>query len=166
MSLSLPFHFFFTPLPFLCHIMKAEQKVILEDFVEIRVKFSEIDSMRRAWHGSYVTYMEDGRESFGLHYPGIGYADITASGIYAPIVDIHVKYYGPLELNDIVVIRTRYVYHPGARLDYNYEMRRKSDGALCCRATTTQLFIDPEGKLLTDKPQYYEDWQKKYGVIE
>ena len=128
--------------------MKAEQKVILEDFVEIRVKFSEIDSMRRAWHGSYVTYMEDGRESFGLHYPGIGYADITASGIYAPIVDIHVKYYGPLELNDIVVIRTRYVYHPGARLDYNYEMRRKSDGALCCRATTTQLFIDPEGKLL------------------
>ena len=146
--------------------MKTEQKVILEDVTRIRVKFSEIDSMRRAWHGSYIKYMEDGRESFGLHYPGIGYADITASGIYAPIVDVRVKYYGPLALNDVVVIRTRYVYHPGARLDYSYEMRRESDNALCCRALTTQLFIDQNEQLMLDKPQYYLDWQRKYGVIE
>ena len=145
-------------------MMKAEQKVILEDTVRIRVKFSEIDSMRRAWHGSYVKYMEDGRESFGLHYPGIGYADITASGIYAPIVDVHVKYYGALRLNDVVVIRTRYVYHPGARLDYSYEMRRECDGVLCCRATTTQLFIDRDEQLMTERPQYYIDWQRKYGI--
>ena len=28
----------------------------LEDICRIPVKFSEIDSMRRAWHGAYVTY--------------------------------------------------------------------------------------------------------------
>lgn len=31
----------------------------LEDVCTIRVKFSEIDAMRVAWHGSYVAYLED-----------------------------------------------------------------------------------------------------------
>lgn len=137
---------------------------VLEDICKIQVKFSEIDSMRRVWHGSYVKYMEDGRESFGRHYPGIGYADIVASGIYAPIVDVHVKYYGPLTLNDVAVIRTRYKHKFGARLDYEYEITRESDGALCCRATTTQLFIDQDEKLMLDEPQYYIDWKHKYGI--
>ena len=112
----------------------------VEDICRVQVKFSEIDSMQRVWHGSYVTYFEDGRESFGRHYPGIGYADMQRSGIYAPIYDLHVKYYAPLALNDVAVIHTCYVYKPGARLDYHYKVYRESDGTLC--AEEPQLFID------------------------
>ena len=68
----------------------------LKDICRIPVKFSEIDSMRRVWHGSYVTYMEDGRESFGRRYPGIGYEDIERSGIFAPLYDLKIRYYAPL----------------------------------------------------------------------
>ena len=102
----------------------------LEDVCRVPVRFSEIDSMRRVWHGSYVTYFEDGRESFGRHYPGIGYADIQASGLYAPLYDLHVKFYAPLEINDVAIIHTRYVYKPGARLDYSYHIyiRRATSG--------------------------------------
>lgn len=143
-----------------------EKKIKLEDICKVPVRFSEIDMMQRAWHGSYVKYLEDGRESFGRHFPGIGYADISASGLYAPIVDVHIKYYGPLDLNDVAVIRTRYVYHIGARLDYSYEIRRESDNALCVRATTIQLFIDENQQLMLEEPQYYLDWKRKYGVEE
>ena len=38
--------------------------------------------------------------------------------------------------------------------------------AAALQAQTVLPEANPEGKLLTDKPQYYEDWQKKYGVIE
>ena len=134
----------------------------LEDICHIRVKFSEIDSMRRAWHGSYVTYFEDGRESFGRHFPGIGYADMQACGIYAPIYDIHIKYFAPLEINDMAEIHTYYDYKPGARLDYSYEIYRESDHVLCASGSTVQLFIDPQGDLMLDKPDYYRDWQEKY----
>jgi acyl-CoA thioester hydrolase len=137
---------------------------VLEDIYRVQVKFSEIDSMTRAWHGSYVKYFEDGRENFGRHYPGIGYADIVRSGIYAPVVDLHVKYYGPLELNDIAVIRTRYIWHPGARLDFSYEVTRERDGLLCAKGTTTQLFIDPQQQLMTDIPDYYREWQERWGA--
>ncbi len=134
----------------------------LEDITEVRVKFSEIDSMRCAWHGSYVKYFEDGRESFGLRYPGIGYADMQQAGIYAPVYDLKLHYLAPLGLNDTAEIHTRYVYHRGARLDYEYEVYRAGDHALCCTGSTTQLFIDPAGNLMTDLPDYYREWQAKY----
>ncbi|GJG68170.1 4-hydroxybenzoyl-CoA thioesterase [Prevotella lacticifex] len=134
----------------------------LEDITRIKVKFSEIDSMRCVWHGSYVKYFEDGRESFGRHYPGIGYADMEREGIYAPVYDLHVHYHSPLGLNDVAVVHTRYNYHPGARLDYEYAIYRESDGKLCCTGESVQLFIGPDGNLMVDLPDYYTGWQKKY----
>lgn len=134
----------------------------LEDICRIPVRFSEIDSMRRVWHGSFVTYMEDGRESFGRHWPGIGYAYMQEAGIYAPVYDLHVRYLAPLAMNDVAVIHTRYVYHPGARLDYAYKIYKEKGNVFCAEGSSTQLFIDADGELLTDKPSYYREWQEKY----
>lgn len=134
----------------------------LEDICTVAVRFSEIDSMRRVWHGSYVTYFEDGRESFGRHYPGIGYADMQRAGIYAPIYDLHVRYYAPLIINERAEIHTTYVWHPGARLDYSYQVYRESDHTLCAEGSTVQLFIDPAGALMVDPPDYYTQWQERY----
>ncbi len=134
----------------------------LEDVCRVRVKFNEIDSMQRVWHGAYVTYFEDGRESFGRHYPGIGYADMQRSGIYAPIYDLHLRFYAPLVLDDVAVVHTRYVYRPGARLDFEYKVYREADGILCAEGSTVQLFIDTEGMLMVDSPDYYKEWQARY----
>ncbi|MDO4159543.1 MAG: thioesterase family protein [Prevotellaceae bacterium] len=136
--------------------------ISLEDICRIRVKFSEIDSMARVWHGSYVTYFEDGRESFGRRYPGIGYEDMQRIGIYAPIYELKIEYHAPLILNDIILIYTDYVYKPGARLDYTYRIYRESDDKLCASGHTVQLFIDNQGQLMVDKPDYYQKWQDKY----
>ncbi len=134
----------------------------LEDICRVPVRFSEIDSMRRAWHGSFLLYMEDGRESFGRHWPGIGYADMQQAGIYAPIYDVHVRYLAPLAINDVAEIHTRYVHHPGARLDYAYRIYKEGGRVLCAEGSTTQLFIGPDGELLTEEPAYYKAWQEKY----
>ena len=141
-------------------------KTTIDATCRIRVKFSEIDSMRRVWHGSYIAYFEDGREDFGRRYPGIGYYDMQRAGIYAPVYEISAKYVGPLLLNDIAIVTTRYVYKPGARLDFVYEVRRAEDGVLCAEGKSTQLFIDAEGNLMVDKPAYYEEWQRRYLDME
>ena len=121
--------------------------------------------MRRVWHGSFVAYFEDGRESFGYRYPGIGYADMQREGIYAPVYDLHVRYLAPLALNDRAVIHTTYVYKPGARLDYHFRVFRESDGTLCAEGDTVQLFIDEQGELILDKPDYFREWQKRYLLL-
>jgi acyl-CoA thioester hydrolase len=132
------------------------------DICRVTVKFSEIDSMCRVWQGSYVTYFAAGRESFGRHYPGIGYADMQREGIYAPIYDMHAHYLAPLEINDVAEIHTRYVHHLGARLDYEFEVYRERDHTLCCTGRTTQLFITPDGQLMLDKPDYFVRWQQQW----
>ena len=134
----------------------------LTDICTIKVKFSEIDSMRRVWHGIYVTYFEDGRESFGRHYPGIGYDVMQQEGIYAPIYEIHVKCLAPLSMNDTAEIHTTYIPKPGARLDYHYEIFRLEGHTLCAVGSTVQLFIDRNGQLMLDLPPYYSKWQEKY----
>lgn len=144
----------------------SPEGVRLEHTERVQVRFSDIDAMVCVWHGSYVRYFEDGREAFGRRYPGIGYADIMRSGIMAPVVDLQVKYYAQLTLNDIALITTRYVYHPGARLDFTYEIRRESDNLLCAAGRTTQLFITPEGEHLVEVPEYYREWRKRWGVEE
>jgi acyl-CoA thioester hydrolase len=55
------------------------------------IKFSEVDSLRVVWHGYYVRYFEDGRESFGKQY-GLGYLDIYEHGFAVPLIDLDVKF--------------------------------------------------------------------------
>lgn len=131
----------------------------LEITVRRRVRFSEIDSMRRVWHGQYITYFEDGREAFGRQFSGIGYADMQREGIYAPIYDVKLRCLAPLCLDDEFTVHTRYVYHPGARLDFEYTICRASDGEVCCKGATTQLFIDRDGELMTLAPAFFQQWQ-------
>lgn len=101
-------------------------------------------------------------ESFGRHYPGIGYADISRSGIYAPVYDLHIRYLAPLGIDDVAEVHTRYVYRRGARLDFEYRIFRLRDRVLCATAESVQLFIDPQGGLLTDLPDYYARWQERF----
>ena len=50
--------------------MKTKNKIreaVLTDRKTITVRFSEVDAMQVVWHGEYIRYFEDGRESFGKH---------------------------------------------------------------------------------------------------
>ena len=51
----------------------------LEARVPVRVRFSEVDALKIAWHGHYVTWLEEGREGFGREL-GFGYQDVAAAG--------------------------------------------------------------------------------------
>ncbi len=134
----------------------------LEDVCRVRVRFSEMDPMNIVWHGSYVRYLEDGRESFGRHYPGIDYKTMAQAKMPAPVYDVHMKYFTSLQYGDVAEIHTFYVYHIGARLDYRYEIYRERDHELCMRAETTQLFIDTNGELMLEEPEYFKQWKERY----
>lgn len=134
----------------------------LEDVCLVRVRFSEMDPMNVVWHGSYVKYLEDGRESFGRHYPGIDYQTMADAHMPAPVYDLHINYIASLHMGDVAEIHTTYVHHIGARLDFRYEIYRQSDHTLCLKAETTQLFIDEKGELALDKPAYFEEWQRRF----
>jgi len=49
-----------------------------------RVRFNDADPLGIVWHGNYVSYFEDGRESFGRKH-GLTYLDVHQHGFSTPL---------------------------------------------------------------------------------
>lgn len=138
--------------------------VTLIDRTTIRVRFSEIDSMQIVWHGEYVRYFEDGRESFGKHY-GLGYMDIYNEGYMVPIVDLNCQFKRSLAFNEEVIIETRYIACEAAKIKFEYTLYRSTDNAIVATGTTTQVFLNTNKELELINPTFYLEWKKKWKVL-
>lgn len=130
--------------------------------IPVRVRFSEVDSMRVVWHGTYPLYFEDSREAFGRQYPGIGYPDIYASGYTAPIVELQVRYLRPLTLGDTATVEIRHIDTPAAKLIFDYLIRRDTDREIVATGRSVQVFIDPSGELSLTQPDFYHQWRTRW----
>jgi acyl-CoA thioester hydrolase len=135
----------------------------LSDQKEVDVRFSEVDSMRIVWHGNYLRYFEDGRESFGLKY-NLGYLDVYRHNVMIPLVKINCDYKRPLEYGDIAIIETRYIPTEAAKIVFEYTVYRKKDMEIAATGSTTQVFLTPQGELLLTPPEFYTGWKKHWGV--
>ncbi len=131
---------------------------------QVRVRFSEVDAMKIAWHGNYAKYFEDGREAFGEAF-GIGYYDYYRENIATPVVNLNIDYKKNLLFGDEIEIETEYVYTPAAKVILDYRIYRDQD--LIAEGSTTQVFINPEtGELLLFEPTFYTEWKRKHGFIQ
>ena len=140
----------------------GKSKAALTGRTEIKVRFSEVDSMQVVWHGEYVRYFEDGREAFGRIYPGIGYMDFYSNGYTAPIVDLQVQYLHPLSINDTATVEIKYMETEAAKLCFEYEIRRNADGAIVARGSSVQVFVDFDGNMCLNNPPFYEKWKEQW----
>lgn len=139
--------------------------MILTDTIRIRVPFYDIDSIQMVWHGNFVKYLEEGRESFGDQF-GLEYMHIYNSGYMTPIADMHLEYKKAAAYGDVLLVET--TYHPsrGAKLMFDYTITRESDGELILKATTVQLFLTRDGVFEVSTPDFYARWKEKWNVKE
>jgi acyl-CoA thioester hydrolase len=136
----------------------------LEASAKIRVRFSEVDAMAIVWHGSYVKYLEDAREEFGIKY-GLDYMSVYKSGYMTPVVKMDIKYLSPLLYEDTAVIKISFIDSPAAKINFKYEIINDRTGATVITAETTQVFIDAETRELElTMPQFFENWKKEQGL--
>lgn len=134
----------------------------LKGITTAKVRFSEVDSMKIVWHGAYVKYFEDGREAFGREFPGIGYMDIYASGYSTPIIDLQIQYLHPLTINDDIIIETKYILTPAAKICFEYLIRKAGSNIIAARGSSVQVFIDENGEMSLNNPPFYEKWKEKW----
>jgi acyl-CoA thioester hydrolase len=133
---------------------------MLTNKVEIEVKFTDVDPLGIAWHGHYVRYMEDGRESFGKEY-GCRYLDIFKQGYVVPIVDVNVSYKRPLKYGDSVRIETTFIDTPAAKLIFQYQLYNVKTNELCAKGRTVQVFVEKESNIMSlIVPDFFEKWKQ------
>ena len=135
----------------------------LTDYKEITVRFSEVDSMKIVWHGNYLKYFEDGRESFGLKY-SLGYLDVYKHNVMIPIVKVNCDYKRPLVYGDVLVVETTFVPSDAAKIVFDYRITRKQDGEVVATGSTTQVFLTPDAELILTAPEFFTGWKNKWGV--
>jgi acyl-CoA thioester hydrolase len=135
----------------------------LTDRKEITVRFSEVDSMKIVWHGNYLKYFEDGRESFGLKY-NLGYLEVHKHNVMIPIVKVSCDYKRPLVYGDELIIETRFIPTEAAKIVFEYTIFRKQDSEIAATGSSTQVFLTPDGELLLNSPDFYNGWKKTWGV--
>lgn len=137
--------------------------MVLTDIKEITVRFSEVDSMKIVWHGNYLKYFEDGRESFGLKF-SLGYLDVYKHNVMIPIVKVNCDYKRPLVYGDVLVVETTFVRTEAAKIVFEYRITRKHDGEVVATGSTTQVFLTPEAELILTSPEFFTGWKKKWGI--
>lgn len=136
----------------------------LTDRTEVKVRFGEVDSMGIVWHGNYVKYIEEGRESFGKKY-GISYLDIYANDVMAPVVNMNIDFKKQVKYGDKLIVETEYIDTAAAKIVFQFRIFRKSDNELVATAESTQVFIDLKREMILYPPQFVLDWKKKVGLV-
>ncbi|CAN5441759.1 acyl-CoA thioesterase [soil metagenome] len=125
----------------------------------VPVRFSEVDALGIVWHGHYLKFFEDGRESFGRQYE-FGYLDIYKNKFATPLVKINVDFKRTVKYGDQVKIVTTFIPSPAAKIIFKYEVYRESDGELVATGESIQVFMNLEHELYIVVPAFFEEWKK------
>jgi len=140
------------------------KKTILSSTKEVEVRFSEVDSMGILWHGSYVKYLEDGREDFGKKY-NLGYLDTLAEGFFVPLIQLNMDFKKPLVYGDKAIVKTTFINAEAAKILYQYEIRNAKDNTIVLKGDSIQVFLDKDYQLVWSTPEFFIDWKKKWKLI-
>lgn len=132
---------------------------------EFSVRFSEVDSMKVVWHGSYPLYFEDARENFGAKF-GLDYMTIANNKCFAPLVELTFHYKKPIRYG--MNPRIDIIYRPteAAKIVFDYEIIDPLDGSVMATGHSVQVFMDMNYQLIWDKPDFYKEWQEHWKVFE
>lgn len=144
--------------------MNKKETGALSVRTSVKVRFSEVDSLGMVWHGNYVQYLEDGREAFG-HAFGLEYLNIYAQGLITPVADLQMRYLNPAKVDDRLVVETVYVPDRGAKLVYDYTIRRLADDTVILNARSIQLFQTVDGEFIVSKPDFIREWEAGHGIV-
>ena len=124
------------------------------DRTALQVRFSEVDSMQIVWHGEYIRYFEDGRESFGRHF-GISYMDVFNSGYTIPMVELNCQWKSPLKVDDRAIVETRFINSDAAKIIFEYSVFRESDNMLAATGRSVQVFLNKNFELELTSPDFF-----------
>jgi acyl-CoA thioester hydrolase len=125
----------------------------LEETTTISVRFNEVDALRIVWHGHYANYFEEARRAFGRRY-SVDYAMFLKHNVAVPVVQLHLDYFAPACLSDVLEISARLFKSEAAKLLFAYEVRRQGEATVLATGSTVQVFTTPAGKLLLTWPSF------------
>jgi acyl-CoA thioester hydrolase len=111
----------------------------------VRVRYAETDQMGVAWHGSYFAWFEVGRTDL-LRERGMTYRELERADVRLPVVDARAAYRRPALYDDVLQIHTRVAAHSGARISFEYDVRREDEPEPIATGFTAHVAVNGRGR--------------------
>jgi len=143
---------------------KSKQNPHLINRTNVKIRFSEVDSLHIVWHGHFIKYFEDGREAFGAQY-GLSYLDFYRQKLLTPIVDVSCHYKKYLSYGDEIIIETGFINTDAAKIIFGYKIFKKEDSSLIATGSSVQVFLNIDKELILTNPDFFVDWKRKNGLL-
>lgn len=124
--------------------------MILEQDIEIRVRYQETDAMGVLHHANYFTYFEIGRTEL-LRANGCDYRNVEEDGLFMVVVKIGCTYKKPARYDDVLTLRTSATRISAAKIEHAYQLLRGDE--LLAEGHSTLACVDREGRV-----QRVPDW--------
>ena len=132
---------------------------------EVLVRFNEADPLGIVWHGHYIRYFEDGRESFGKAH-GLGYLDVYKLGYVTPVVSVQCDFKKSLRFGDRVIVETIFLPCEAAKIKFKYRLYNAATMDLVATGSSVQVFLDKEHSLLQlNNPPFFEAWKTQHELL-
>ena len=111
----------------------------------IRVRYAETDQMGIAHHAEYLAWFEVGRTDL-LRQSGMTYRELEAGGVRLPVIGASVRYLRPAFYDDLLEVRTELAEIGGARMGFQYEVRRSGTEGPLATGSTEHATVDAQGR--------------------
>ena len=117
----------------------------LEGSSTVRVRYAETDQMGVAWHGEYFAWFEVARTDL-LRERGWPYREMEAQGLRLPVTAIEARFVRPALYDDLLQVHARVVHVSGARVRFEYEVRRADAKGPLATGATEHAAIGVDGR--------------------
>ena len=115
--------------------------------IEFRVPYADVDQMGCVYHANYLKYFEQGRTEL-LRKIGWAYRELEETGTYFVVTRAHCNYHSPARYDELLSLTTTVKRVTLARIDHDYELRRKEDAQLLATGLTTLACVDGNGEVI------------------
>lgn len=113
---------------------------MLNDKIELRVRYADTDQMKRVYYSKYFEYFEVGRIGLLRRY-GLPYSEIELKlNYFLPVVETYAKMIKPVLFDELISIKTYVRSKPSARMKFEYEISRHEQ--LLAVGYTVHAFIN------------------------
>ncbi len=120
---------------------------MLEDNINIRVRYADTDQMGFVYYGNYAKYYEIARVELFRNI-GLTYKSLEKMGIGMPVIEMKTNFIMPAKYDEKLVVNIKITELPKLKIIFFYEIFNEKN-ELINTAETVLTFIN----LLTGKPK-------------
>jgi acyl-CoA thioester hydrolase len=111
----------------------------------VRVRYAETDQMGVVYYANYLVWFEIGRTEW-LRETGWTYREIEHDGLMLPVIEAHCEYRQGARYDDELEIRTKARLKSPVRIQFDYQIVRRSDEVAIADGFTVHVALDRQGR--------------------